>query len=199
MEKDEFKKRIASLGDEDLIGLLRQRDAYQPEAADYAVQEAIERQIIQSEADLQSARFQATSSGHSRTLFPNLNSENQFQKVFNSLIRILYLAAIAPLVFGVLNLIDGDYRGALLLLGVGLLWVGLSIRLQKQQNPRIPLVLLALFLLGLIRVLFTQVNYSALQIADLLVFGIAFLLFVYVLIYLRVLLVRKRAGDSPSD
>ena len=113
--------------------------------------------------------------------------------------RILYLTAVAPLVFGVLNLLDGDHRGALLLLGLGLLWVGLSVRLQKQKNPQIPVVLLVLFLLGLTRVFFTQINFAALQIMDFVVFGIAFLLFIYVLVYLRVLLMRRTSGGSTSD
>jgi len=198
MENEELKTRIGSLGDTELIELLKLRDSYQPEAVDFAIQEALRRQIIQSEADLQSAGFQPEHR-YQKSIFPHLNPDNQFQKVFNSFMRILYLTAVAPLVFGVLNLLDGDHRGALLLLGLGLLWVGLSVRLQKQKNPQIPVVLLVLFLLGLTRVFFTQINFAALQIMDFVVFGIAFLLFIYVLVYLRVLLMRRTSGGSTSD
>jgi hypothetical protein len=197
MENEELKKRISSLSDAELIQLLKLRDSYQPEAVEFAVHEALKRQIIQSEGDLQSTIFQPEYR-HGKTIFPHLSSQNQFQRVFSSLVRILYMAAILPLVFGALNLLDGDHRGALLLLGVGLLWVGLSIRLQKQLNPQIPVILLALFLLGLIRVFLTQISYEALQISDLIVFGIAFLLLVYVLVYLRVLLLRKKDDSRRS-
>nr|MBD3623171.1 hypothetical protein [Sunxiuqinia sp.] len=59
MENEELKNRITSLSDAELIELLKLRDSYQPEAVEFAVQEALRRQVIQSEVDLQSTRFQS--------------------------------------------------------------------------------------------------------------------------------------------
>ncbi len=198
MENEELKKRISSLGDAKLIELLKLRDSYQSEAVEFAVQEALKRQIIESEADLQSTRFQPEHRD-TKTIFPHLNNEKQFQKVFNSLIRVLYLVAIIPLVFGALKLIEADVRDGLVLLGLGLLWVGLSVRLQKRQHAHTPLALMVLLLFGLTRVFFSLKDPSALQVTDLIVFGIATLLLIYVLIYIRVLLVRKKNNECHSD
>jgi hypothetical protein len=191
MENEELKNRITSLSDDKLIELLKLRDSYQTEAVRIAVREAMSRQLIQSEDDLQSAKFQPDN-GSSKTIFPYLNNETHFQKVFNSLIRILYLVAIIPVVFGALNLFEPDVRGGLVLLGLGLLWVGLSVRLHKQQHAQTPLVLMVLLLFGLVRAFFSLNDPSALQLTDLIVYGIAILLVTYVLVYLRVLLVRKK-------
>ncbi len=197
MENEELKNRITSLSDDQLIQLLKLRDSYQPEAVGFALQEAMSRQIIRSENDLQSAKFQSDSS-RSKTIFPYLNDETQFQKVFSSLIRILYLVAVIPIVFGALNLLEGDVRGGLVLLGLGLLWGGLSVRLQKQQHAQTPLVLMVLLLFGLIRAFFSLNDPSLLQVTDLVVYGIAVLLLTYVLVYLRVLLVRKKNNEHHS-
>lgn len=198
MENEELKNRITSLSDAELIELLKLRDSYQPEAVEFAVQEALRRQVIQSEVDLQSTRFQSKHR-HAKTIFPHLNNEKQFQKVFSSLIRVLYLVAIIPFVFGVLNLIEPKVRDGLVLLGLGLLWAGLSVRLQMRQRAQTPLVLMVLLLFGLIRGFFSLKDLSGLQLTDLIVFGVAILLLTYVLVYIRVLLVRRQNNEGHSD
>ncbi|MGQ7870392.1 hypothetical protein [Sunxiuqinia sp. sy24] len=190
MENEELKKRICSLDDAGLKRLLSLRDSYQPEAVEIAICEAIDRQLIESEEELQSKRFQEES--HPKTLFPYLHHEKQFQKVFGSLIRTLYLVAVIPLIYGALKVVEAQQRDGLVMLGLGLLWIGLSIRMQKRQQAQIPFVLMGVFLVGLIHVFISRPSHLTWQVSDFVVLGIAVLLVFYLLSYLRVLLTRKQ-------
>lgn len=190
MENEELKKRICSLDDTALEELLRQRDAYEPEAVDIAVQEAIDRQLIQSEEELKETRF--TEKCHPKTLFPYLHHEKQFQKVFGSLVRSLYLVSLIPIILGALKIVEMKQQEGLGMLVLGLLWVGLSIRMQKKEDARIPFLLMVIFVAGLLQFLLTRPGHLNWQLADFLVLGIAVLLVIYGLLYLRVLLVRRQ-------
>ncbi len=190
MEKDELRNRICSLDDNALEELLSQRDAYEPEAVDIAVQEAIDRQLIQSKDELRGARF--TEKRHPKSLFPYLHREKQFQKVFGSLVRSLYLVALIPLIFGALKMVEMQQQQGLGMLGLGLLWIGLSIRMQKRKDARIPLLLMVIFVTGLMQFLLSRPEHLNWQLTDFLVLGIAALLVIYGLVYLRVLLARRQ-------
>lgn len=191
MENENLENRIRGLSNEELIELLKLRESYQPEAAEYGIAEALLRGLIKSEDDLDLPEFQLDER-HQKSLFPHLNTTIQFQKVFNSLVRILYFSAIIPLLFGVLKLIEGDILFAILLLSLGGLWVFLSMHLQKKKNPVIPLFLVAIFLIGLGFILFGRGLLETLELADLLVVALALITELYVLMYLRILSIRSR-------
>ncbi|HKJ43970.1 MAG TPA: hypothetical protein VKA27_17875 [Sunxiuqinia sp.] len=190
MENESLVNKIRKLNNEELIELLKLRDLYQPEAVEIGIAESLLRGIIQSEEDLKLPRFQPDER-HKKSLFPHLNSASQFEKAFNSMIRILYFTAIIPLLFGILKFIEGDIVFSVTLLGLGGLWVYLSIQLQKKKHPGIPWALIVVFLLGIGSVLTKMEVSSTLELEDFIVIALAFITELYVLLYIRILTIRE--------
>ena len=94
MENENLEKRIRSLDDHGLIEVLKLRDSYQPEAVEFAIREAMDRGIITSGEDLELPRFRPDA--YKKSLFPYLNEEKQFRRVFHSLVRLLYMVSVLP-------------------------------------------------------------------------------------------------------
>ena len=191
MENENLQNRICSLNDSGLLELLKLRESYQDEAVTIAVAEAIKRGLISSEKDLDLPGFSSTKS-HSTSFFPKLNDESQFQKVFGSLIRVLYLTAVFPLIFGALKLVEGQMPYGLILLGIGLVWVILAMQIQKHKNPQIPLVMIAVFVAALVVVIFNKTVVSSIQGIDFVVYGLAIFGVLYILIFLHIMLSRRK-------
>ena len=198
MENVNLDERIRSLSDDDLVELLKMRDHYQSEAVAIAIEDALNRGIIFSEQDLEMPKFQPDQS-HSRSLFPHLNKEHQFQKVFTSLIRVLYLIAILPMLFGVLKLVEYELPFGISLLVLGLAWVFLCIWLQKNKNSQIPWMLAGIFSIGVGVVFYNQTIVSTLNLTDHFVIGLAVILVFYILTYLQVLTNRRKDKKNISD
>ena len=198
MENENLETRIRKLSNEELIELLKLREMYQPEAVGYGIAEALLRGLIKSEDDLELPNFQPDER-HQKSLFPHLNTTTQFQKVFTSMIRILYFSAIIPLLFGILKLIEGDIPFAVTLLGLGGLWVGLSILLEKKKKPVIPWGLMLIFFLCIGAVMFKIEVVSTLDFTDFIVILLATITELYILIYLRILTLRReKRKNTPS-
>lgn len=191
MGNNELKERICSLSNEELIKLLKLRESYQPEAVQIAIKEAIKRKLIQSEVDLTQEKFRPEKR-KSKSLFPHLDNETHFLKVFTSLVRILYLIAIIPVIFGLLKLVEYQFFYGFILLGTGLLWIGLSLSLQKKKQSRIPWILLLIFVGVVSFVLCQQIDSESYDLSDLPILTLAILLVFYVLTYLGVLLARQK-------
>ena len=191
MENEDLKSRICSLDDEALLELLQLRRSYREDAVAIALQEAKERGLISSEKDLEKPGV-IPAKIHKKSLFPILDTENQFRKTVNSMARILYLFTVVPLGFGVLKLAENQMGPGILLLAGGIFWVISVIRLQKQKDPRMPIVLIFLFFAGVAFLLTGQPQRWSFQSKDLFVYGLLFFGLLYLLLYLRILLLRNK-------
>jgi hypothetical protein len=195
MENEEFKKRIGALSDEELIGLLRIRESYQEEAVAIALQEAITRGLVSSEKELEKPEFNAVKT-YPKSIFPKLDTDAQFQKTFASLVRILYLIALVPLVFGVLGFVEGKMAQGIFLSLSGVLWILSAIQLQKQKDRRMPIVLMFIFLATIAFISIRQPEVFSFQLKDLFVYGLLFFGILYILVYLRILLSGRKRTES---
>lgn len=198
MSYDELNERISSLSNDELLKLLKRRTQYESEAVDIAVREAKKRELIQSDDDLNTPDFQLEQTGV-RSIFPYMENNQQFRKIFSSLIRLLYLFAILPLLFGVLKLIESQLVFGSMLIISGLLWLGLSVLLQKQKRSQIPLFLIVLFIVMLGGLLYFKLSLKSIGLPDLLILAVGVLVVLYVLTYLRVLLVRREGAVFISE
>lgn len=189
MENMELKERIGNLTDEALIDLLRQRNAYEPVAVEVAIEEAIKRGVLQSEADLDLAQF-VVSEKSAKSIFPHLTTALQFSKVFSSLTRMLYLIAVVPLVIGLLELTESNFNEAAFLLLIGGSWLTLSVLLARQKKAVFAFALLGILVVALGYMALQKMAFSGLQLADWVVYATGILLIVYVLSYLAVLVNR---------
>ena len=198
MSYDELNERISSLANDELVKLLKSKAQYEPEAVEIAVREAKKRELIQSDDDLNTPAFQLEQTGV-RSIFPHMENNQQFRKIFSSLIRLLYLFAILPLLFGVLKLIESQLVFGSLLMVSGLLWLGLSVLLQKQKRSQIPLFLMVLFIVMLGGLLYFKLSLKFIRLPDLLILTVGALIVLYVLTYLRVLLVRREGAVLISE
>lgn len=198
MDKKVLEERIYSLSDDDLVELLQLRELYQEEAVRIAIQEALKKGIISTEEELDLPKFSA-SQKPSKSFFPRLEKEIHFQKVFNSLIRVLYLISVIPITLGLLQLVDHQTLIGFLLLSGGLSWVFLSRAVQKHKNDQLPLILLILFFTGLTFVVFKEPITKNFSSTDYIISGIMTGLILYILIYLRILLTRKKNKNHISD
>jgi hypothetical protein len=194
MENEELKKKICGLSDDDLIGLLKIRESYRKEAVAIAVQEAIARGLVSSEKELEKPEFNAVKT-YSKSIFPELDTDAQFQKTFASLVRILYLIALGPLVFGVLGFVEGKMADGIFLSSAGVLWILSAIQLQKQKDQRMPIVLIFIFLATIAFIFIRQPEVFSLQLKDLFVYGLIFFGVLYILVYLRILLSAKKRTE----
>lgn len=197
MENENLEKRIRSLNDADLLQVLKLRDSYTPEAATIAIEEALSRGLIGSEEDLEQAQFQPDAT-HRKSIFPYLNEKKQFQRVFSSLIRLLYLVAVLPLLFGVLMLTDHQFVNAVSFLVVGGAWLTFSVLANKYKDSRFPLVLILVLLSGIALTLSDNYLLTRLHLTDFVVIGLAIAIMIYILLYLRVLLVRRKRQSGFS-
>lgn len=197
MENENLEKRIRSLNDADLLQVLKLRDSYTPEAATIAIEEALSRGLIGSEEDLEQAQFQPDATP-GKSIFPYLNEKKQFQRVFSSLIRLLYLVAVLPLLFGVLMLTDHQFVNAVSFLVVGGAWLTFSVLANKYKDSRFPLVLILVLLSGIALTLSDNYLLTRLHLTDFVVIGLAIAIMIYILLYLRVLLVRRKRQSGFS-
>ena len=198
MENQELEKRIRSRNDAELIEVLKLRDSYTPEAVEFAIDEALVRGLIASTEDLKLPRFQTDESSR-KSLFPYLHEEKQFVRVFSSLTRLLYLIAVLPLIVGVLKLTDLHVVNAVSFLIIGGTWLLLSILTAKKKDPRLPLLLILVFFAGLALTLSDTYLLARLKLDDFVVIGIAVVVVLYVLLYLKLLLARRKRKEEISS
>lgn len=134
-----YEKLIPNYSDEELLNVLKRRSYYTKEAADLAIQEAIKRGIIYSEQDLFSEKFREEKLRYS--WFPVPQNTEARVKIQRSIIRSLIGTGLIPLVFGAFQIYRGYGEYAEIYVAFGLLWIILSILLNRKRTG---LILLSL-------------------------------------------------------
>lgn len=139
----EFKRIIAGYSDNELRTVLKKRKLYQKEAADFAIQEAIKRGIIYSEQDLFAKEYKDEPVKFS--LIPEIEDSKTREKFRKSILRALLILGAVPVIWGFLNLYQGNALVGISMVIYGLIWI--LILYQVKLEIRTFLVYLLYFML----------------------------------------------------
>ena len=183
-------ERYSTYTDIQIVEILRKHKDYQETAVDAAVKIAIERKLINSEQDLLAPEYQNTkSSGF--TLFPEINNEYHLQRLIGSIFRFLYLLALLPVIYGILNYAKGELNQTFLGIGVGLIWFFLAIVLNRTRNSFVFNFLFVLLFVVSAITGYIILKQPTFQILDLVMLLVGTLLPLYLLLYLRKLILKS--------
>lgn len=189
-DKDSLKSRFEHYSDEQLLEILKNQAGYQELAVEVAVEVALFRGLINSREDLPGLESPAQKTTGS-PIFPRFNTASQTRKVIKSLMRVVYLATLFPLIYAGLAYAGGNQLNFIVFGGLGLSWGLLAY--QAGQTHRGGYIYLMLLLLVAGPLLFFLLNRPSRfpGTIDLLIWVLSFFLLLYILLYLRVLFVRR--------
>ena len=179
----DFRKDIAEYSDERILEILKQRDHYQAEAAQLAIEEAIKRGIIFSEQDLFAEEYKVEVLD--TKVIPKIRKPENKEKIRRSLARSLVLFGIMPLVFGFVQINSANHVEGVLILFVGLLWMYFSAQLIKQYHKPFINLLLTLSLLAVSYVYTKLVLANGFVFFDFFLPGVLLSLLIYGLFFLK--------------
>lgn len=155
-QNSEFKQIIANYSDEELRKVLKKRNLYQKEAADFAVGEAIKRGLIYSEQDLFASEFQPEPEKF--TLFPTIENDKARAKFRKSITRSLIITGALPMVWGGIKIFKSQSFEGILLFLFGAAWSIISYQLMRSVNAK--LINALFFMLILVVAYFVKVFVS---------------------------------------
>lgn len=133
----EFKKIIAGYSDDELRKVLKKRNLYRIEAADFAIQEAIRRGIIYSEQDLFAKEYKDEPEKFS--IFPSIDNEKARRKFKKSISRSLLILGALPMVWGGIKIFETQGLEEILIFIYGAAWSLTSFQLMRSAklNPKL--------------------------------------------------------------
>ena len=178
-DKDTLKEKYESYSDEQLMEILQNRNEYQEQAIEVAVDIALKRNLIASRQDLKSGKFESKKDGWS--LFPRLRSAQQVQKTSKSIIRILYLLTLFPVIAAILNHASGKMVHVAVYCGIALIWGLLTWFVAHKQNHWLLYFHFALIILFLA---FSVSSFTTQAKLHLFIYALFFFLITYLLMYL---------------
>lgn len=179
----DFRKDIPEYTDEKIIAILKQRDHYQEEAAQLAIQEAIKRGIINSEQDLFAEEYKVEAIQYS--LFPSIRRANNQQKIRRSIARSFVICGVMPFVFGFLQINKGNLIEGSLIVATGVLWIYFSAQLIKHYHRFFVYGLLTESILGISYIMVQLVLLKRFVFFDFFIPIVLFLFVLYGLIFLK--------------
>jgi hypothetical protein len=143
--ENDFEKIIGSYSDDELKKVLKKRKLYQKEAADFAIQEAIRREIIYSEQDLFASEFKHETEKFS--FFPSIEDQNARNKYIKSITRSFIVIGVIPLLLGGIRIFGSLGIEPILMFIWGASWSIVSFRLYQSLNIKLVYVLMILLVL----------------------------------------------------
>ena len=155
----EFRQIIAGYSDDELRKVLKKRDMYQKEAADFAVNEAIKRGLIYSEQDLFSKEFQPEPKKF--TIFPDIESKIVREKFKRSITRALIILGALPMVWGGIKIFKTQSAEGILLFIAGAAWSIISFKIRQKVSSILigSLYLLLVLVIAYFVKIFVEVNF----------------------------------------
>jgi len=138
----DFNTDIPEYDDQEILAILKKRKYYQPEAVKVAMEEALKRNLINSENDLFDEEFQVQALKF--RLFPNIEDDKNKTNIRKSIARSVLIAGIIPTIWGFLKFNNGNHLEGEILIALGFAWIFLSARLIQQVNHKILNVLTVL-------------------------------------------------------
>lgn len=173
----EFRTIISGYSDEQLVEVLKKRNFYKPEAAEFAIEEAIRRRIIFSEQDLLAQEYRVEEL--SLSLFPSIKSNKNRERIRKSIARSLVICGILPVVYGLLKLNGGKVFEGSLILFLGLLWIFCSSQLIKFFRKSFALLLMVGACVSLVYVFFKLISLKHVVFMDYFISAALFFLVIY--------------------
>ncbi|MCG6186352.1 hypothetical protein [Maribellus maritimus] len=182
-DKPDFVGQIPECSDEEILEILKKRNHYQPDAARLAIDEALKRNLINTEDDLLHMEFRVKPL--KKSFFPEIEDDTQKKKISRSISRGLFIAGIIPLIFGLLKINEGQQTEGGIVTIAGIFWMVLAaqtIREVKSGTLRLFLILLVIAAVYISRI-FLQLKsfifmdlFIAATIYGLAVYGLLFLM-----------------------
>lgn len=162
----DFREAIPNYTDEQLKEVLKLRDHYQPEAARLAIQEALKRQLINTEQDLLSEEYRSKEISFS--WFPKIRRDRNRIKIRRSIARSLVIVSVLPVVYGLVEMKTRNnwFQGAAILL-FGLLWLFCSAQLIKYYSVLLLRLLMGGTVLAALYIVFSLARKGTLILFDL--------------------------------
>jgi len=181
--REELEKRYSEYSDDQLMDILKHGKDYQSIAVE-VIREMAEQRGLSFTED------QSSSVGKKR-FFPLFENTEAKDKMFHSLMRILYLFTIIPIVLTILSYAR-DVENEFFIWGVlSACWILSVVFLTKYKSKIWVILLYILYLCSVaFGVMSLEIVYSLTKIS-LVVYLIAFLIILYVLSYIFVILYRK--------
>ncbi len=190
---EKFKIELGNYSDKEVLEILKKRDHYNEVASKLAIEEAIERGLILSEQDLFDEKFKVGPMPNK--LFPPVGQPQVRKKIIRSIGRGLLLAGLIPLIYGVVEIVQGGMFEPIILILLGGTWVFNAYQLMiKQKLSNLNLILLmALASLVYAGSLFFQMK--SIQVMDIALAVILYSLLFYGAFYARKLITAQPAKE----
>ena len=180
--KSDFRRDIPEYSDKAIIDILKNRDHYQSEAAELAINEAIKRGLINSKEDLYAEEFRVQPIQFS--LFPDIKKDKNRSKIRKSIARAMVISGVMPMVFGIIKLNAGKSVEGVLITMFGIFWIFLSAQLMKQfSKSYIHLMFICVFM-AVLYIVFSLVTRPSLLFMDVFIPIVLILLILYGLVFI---------------
>ncbi len=195
----EFKTKLNSYPNEEIVKILKKRNHYNKTAAQLAVEEAIKRGMIHSEQDLLHEKYRVQPM--KGQLFPKVDKLELKVKIIKSLARAFVLVGAIPIVFGVLGILKGEILEPVIILLSGIIWISIALSLMKKRTGQFIQVLIVLAFGSLLYMINHFLKVNGLQILDVVFTSIFYLLLFYGLVFYKSLVagISEKNRDDGSE
>jgi len=190
--RSHLMESMKAMTNDELVTVLKRRKQYQPDAEVMAVNEALRRGLIQSEADLDTPAFSEPRPGF--TLFPCPEEKEAADKLFKSLMRSLMIVGLIPVVFGVMKFMFPKHLEGTALISLGILWLAFAWFAMEKRLIRLLYPILVLTLLSMIYAARMLLVIKYLKWSDILIPVVLYMAIFYLIFYARSIL--RRIGQK---
>lgn len=181
--REELENRYKDYSDDQILGILKHEQDYQPLSVDVAREIALQRGL--------SCNEKLPSLIGKKRLFPIFNDRKTEAKMFQSLMRILYLFTIIPLVITILSYFRNPQKEFLIWGIISIGWILSVIFITKYKSK---IWAISLFILYIFSVVFGVMSFGKVHSytkIGMVIYVIAFLTLMYVISYIFVILCRR--------
>ena len=190
-----FYERYTGFSNQQIKDILKNHKDYQEPAVTAAVKIAIERELIHTEQDLLGPEYQSQMS-YNWSFLPEIHNAYLYKRVRASIFRVLFLASLIPIIYGVMKIAEGQLSMTYLGVGAGLTWLLFTFILFKTEKLvvlflQVIMIILVFFILG-----YWLLKQPFLQVTDVAVLVTGTMVLLYLLLYLKKLIQTKPAELS---
>ncbi|MBN2636520.1 MAG: hypothetical protein JXR61_09635 [Prolixibacteraceae bacterium] len=179
----DFKEVYKAADDEQIMLVLKRRKLYQEAAAKAAINEAVERGLINSEQDLMAEEYRHEPLKFS--MFPEIENQRSRIKMRKSLTRsLLFLGAII-IVWGAWQLFQYNFNEGIGFIAAGIVWGLISYSFFKSVTRTKINLLFAIQGVAAVYAIFKLATQKNFAFIDLFILVVLFGFVLYGLLYLR--------------
>ena len=179
----DFKNDIPEYNDEEILGILKKRKYYQRDAVELATEEALKRELIQSEQDLFDEEFRAEPLQFG--IFPTIDDEKNKSKIRKSIARGILIAGVIPTIWGFLQFNSGQFLEGGILVLLGVVWIFLSASLIRQANMKMVYGLIVLIVFSVLYIFMVLSQRRTFIFMDFFIVAALYGFLIYGLLFIR--------------